>query len=194
MSTTESGRTCQRWDSQEPHAHTHCAERDCSTDENYCRNPDRRALGAWCSTTDPTMRFEKCDLGPPSSSLLCDSIEIRPEVQSVFMDGISQHVASSSEGLSASHVTSRVVTVQHAATARIGRRRLQSQMLGTSHSLCVGIRVAMIRSSTVAVVTLVALFTELSFSVAARVDCQDVMTSSEFYGALADSASEWCPQ
>ena len=115
-------------------------------------------------------------------------------MQSVFMDGISQHVASSSHGLSASHVISRVVTVQQAATARIGRRRLQSQMLGTCRSLCVSIRVTMIRSSSAAVVTVVALLTEMSFSVEAGVDCQDVMTSSEFYGALADSASEWCPQ
>lgn len=131
MSITESGRTCQRWDSQVPHAHTHCNQPDCSADENYCRNPDERSVGAWCYTTDPTKRFEKCNLGPPSSPLLCNSIKLRPGAQSVFANGISQHVASLVAGLSASQVKARVLKVRQAP--RLGRRlrRLQSQLLGT---------------------------------------------------------------
>lgn len=183
---TESGRTCQRWDAQVPHTHTQCSQRDCSADENHCRNPDGRALGAWCYTTDPTTRFEKCDLGPPSSPLLCNSIVLRPEAQTVFANAISQHVAAVT-GLSASQVKVRVLNVREFAGT--GRRRLQSQMLGTlwpQHVLCT-VRNRLDDRASCAVAT------ELFFSVEAGVDCENVMTTPDFHGVLADSASE-CPQ
>lgn len=135
MSITESGRNCQRWDSQVPHAHTHCTQPGCSADENYCRNPDSRAIGAWCYTTDPTKRFEKCDLGPPSSSFLCSSVTLRN--LSVFTNGMSQHVASSVPGLSASQVKARVLNVRQAPGLGRRRRRLQAQFLGTLCPHCV---------------------------------------------------------
>jgi len=29
---------------------------------NYCRNPDGSAVGLWCYTTDPSVRWEPCDV------------------------------------------------------------------------------------------------------------------------------------
>ena len=61
-STTVSGRTCQRWDAQEPHTHTTTDANFPASglEENYCRNPDGRSIGAWCYTTDPNKKRESC--------------------------------------------------------------------------------------------------------------------------------------
>jgi hypothetical protein len=63
LNVTKSGRTCQRWDSQEPHVHERTAENwpDAGLEENYCCNPDDEDL-AWCYTTDTDMRFEFCNV------------------------------------------------------------------------------------------------------------------------------------
>ena len=60
---TRSGRTCQRWDSQEPHPHKYTREYRpyAGLSENYCRNPS----GAWqdypwCYTTDPAVKYDSC--------------------------------------------------------------------------------------------------------------------------------------
>ncbi|XP_076102523.1 uncharacterized protein LOC143071810 isoform X1 [Mytilus galloprovincialis] len=55
---TETGRTCQRWDKQEPHQHKFWALVD---QDNYCRNPDGDNR-PWCFTTDPDMEFEYCKI------------------------------------------------------------------------------------------------------------------------------------
>ena len=66
--TTDSNRTCQRWDRQSPHDHTQKVS-DMSDynafpeSENYCRNPKQKdSDGAWCYTTDHKERWETCSL------------------------------------------------------------------------------------------------------------------------------------
>ncbi|XP_035678931.1 uncharacterized protein LOC118417472, partial [Branchiostoma floridae] len=60
--TTQSGLTCQRWDSQSPHEHnTTVSHPLAGLDENYCRNPDGAAR-PWCYTTDPNVTREYCNI------------------------------------------------------------------------------------------------------------------------------------
>jgi len=67
ISRTTSGRTCQRWDSQQPHAHSY-KDQDFSVSSlalavNFCRNPDPwDSSGPWCYTADPYVRWEHCDV------------------------------------------------------------------------------------------------------------------------------------
>uniref|UniRef100_K1R631 G-protein coupled receptor GRL101 n=1 Tax=Magallana gigas TaxID=29159 RepID=K1R631_MAGGI len=63
ISVTIYGKTCQRWDSQTPHAHTYDKDLpgNASVHENYCRNP--RASDEtvpWCYTTDKNIRWQYC--------------------------------------------------------------------------------------------------------------------------------------
>jgi len=62
LSTTASGKTCQRWDAQSPHSHSYTRENyeNANLIENYCRNPDGEA--GWCYTNDPNTRWEYCDI------------------------------------------------------------------------------------------------------------------------------------
>lgn len=65
-STTSSGRTCQRWDTQTPHEHklinsNRFPERTLAEVANYCRNPDGENT-VWCYTTDDDKRWEICDI------------------------------------------------------------------------------------------------------------------------------------
>ncbi|ELU06005.1 hypothetical protein CAPTEDRAFT_130039, partial [Capitella teleta] len=61
---TKSGRTCQRWDSQTPHAHNYETYKfpNSEIDHNYCRNPSNSTIGPWCLTTDTGTEFETCDV------------------------------------------------------------------------------------------------------------------------------------
>ncbi|XP_046570949.1 plasminogen-like [Haliotis rubra] len=72
VSNTTTGRVCQRWDSQEPHGHNNYQDAKFSIpgfdpppsvteSANYCRDPDYEGF-AWCYTTDPSSRFERCDV------------------------------------------------------------------------------------------------------------------------------------
>ncbi|KAI8509457.1 hypothetical protein Bbelb_133050, partial [Branchiostoma belcheri] len=71
VSVTNTGKTCQRWDSQTPHEHikTPGAYPSAGLERNYCRNPDGE-LGVWCFTTDPNSRWELCDV--PSCALFTE--------------------------------------------------------------------------------------------------------------------------
>ncbi|XP_078603192.1 plasminogen-like [Branchiostoma floridae x Branchiostoma japonicum] len=72
-SVTESGKTCQRWDSQTPHPHRRTPDRYLHARllKNYCRNPDG-ASGLWCYTTDPRTRWEYCDVPAcPGKGYIC---------------------------------------------------------------------------------------------------------------------------
>ena len=66
---TESGKMCQRWDSQTPHVPradivvpNKFPESSISDAANYCRNTENDATGPWCYTTDPNTRWELCDI------------------------------------------------------------------------------------------------------------------------------------
>uniref|UniRef100_A0A671N1R0 Plasminogen n=1 Tax=Sinocyclocheilus anshuiensis TaxID=1608454 RepID=A0A671N1R0_9TELE len=63
ISTTASGFTCQRWDSQKPHNHGYIpsALPDKYLEENHCRNPDGEPK-PWCFTTSPSKRWESCSI------------------------------------------------------------------------------------------------------------------------------------
>ncbi|XP_038623659.1 plasminogen-like isoform X2 [Tachyglossus aculeatus] len=62
-STTISGRKCQAWWSMRPHYHnkTPILYPDADLRMNYCRNPDGDDH-PWCYTTDPSVRWEYCNL------------------------------------------------------------------------------------------------------------------------------------
>ena len=65
---TKSGRVCQRWDSQIPHAHPaypmdNFPDATLLEAANYCRNPDMKlGVGPWCYTNDPDLPWESCDI------------------------------------------------------------------------------------------------------------------------------------
>lgn len=64
VSVTKSGRQCQSWSSQTPHKHTITPERHPASGlvKNYCRNPSGGGSAPWCFTTDPSSRWEYCDI------------------------------------------------------------------------------------------------------------------------------------
>jgi len=63
IARTVSGKTCQAWESQTPFSHTRTAANYPNSGlwSNYCRNPDG-FTSAWCYTTDPSTRWELCDV------------------------------------------------------------------------------------------------------------------------------------
>uniref|UniRef100_A0A8C0ZAI0 Plasminogen n=1 Tax=Cyanistes caeruleus TaxID=156563 RepID=A0A8C0ZAI0_CYACU len=62
-SFTVTGKKCQAWSSMSPHRHNKTAENfpNAGLSQNYCRNPDADSR-PWCYTTDPSVRWEYCDL------------------------------------------------------------------------------------------------------------------------------------
>ncbi|CAK7301102.1 PLG [Vulpes lagopus] len=62
-STTITGRKCQSWSSMTPHRHEKTPEHfpEAGLTMNYCRNPDADK-SPWCYTTDPSVRWEFCNL------------------------------------------------------------------------------------------------------------------------------------
>ncbi|KAK2148431.1 hypothetical protein LSH36_498g02008 [Paralvinella palmiformis] len=68
QSTTKSGRQCQQWTSQLPHAHGFLnvkmfPDNSLTEAHNYCRNPDGKiGVGPWCYTTDPSVEWESCQV------------------------------------------------------------------------------------------------------------------------------------
>ena len=74
VAVTATGRTCQDWAAQTPHEHSRTPnnypEFGLEGEHNYCRNPDGEAT-AWCYTTDPSSRWELCDIGEPAGAEVC---------------------------------------------------------------------------------------------------------------------------
>ena len=60
VSVTRKGRTCQNWNTDEPHNPISWPKDN--RDHNYCRNPDGDPKGPWCYTTDPNRVFELCNI------------------------------------------------------------------------------------------------------------------------------------
>lgn len=64
INVTETGLTCQRWDSQTPHTHIQppLVFPQMTNAENYCRNAGGEEPTPWCYTMNATVRWEKCDV------------------------------------------------------------------------------------------------------------------------------------
>src|SRR6218665_1698626 len=69
LSVTRSGKTCQRWDSDQYHKSNYKSEAyyfpegSASAAGNKCRNPASDYYdGVWCYTTDPGTTWEQCDV------------------------------------------------------------------------------------------------------------------------------------
>ena len=64
-SVTDTGLTCQRWDSYSPHSHSYTAtdfpDANLAAASNYCRGIDG-GHWPWCFTTDSNIRWEYCKL------------------------------------------------------------------------------------------------------------------------------------
>ncbi|XP_069765677.1 hepatocyte growth factor-like isoform X3 [Narcine bancroftii] len=71
-SVTESGQTCQYWNSTIPHDHRFFPLNYWKNilQENYCRNPDDDEGGPWCFTMNPKIRQESCAI-PQCSEVEC---------------------------------------------------------------------------------------------------------------------------
>jgi hypothetical protein len=67
LNATATGRACQPWNEQTPHAHTYtpAAFPDAGLGAHtYCRAPGGLRSGApWCFTADPNVRWETCNVG-----------------------------------------------------------------------------------------------------------------------------------
>uniref|UniRef100_A0A4W5N5F3 Plasminogen n=1 Tax=Hucho hucho TaxID=62062 RepID=A0A4W5N5F3_9TELE len=70
-SKTQSGKTCQRWASKQPHKPnmTPSTNPKADLESNFCRNPDGDSQGPWCYTTDPGTRWETCNVQNCSGTL-----------------------------------------------------------------------------------------------------------------------------
>ncbi|XP_066996818.2 tyrosine-protein kinase transmembrane receptor Ror2 [Anabrus simplex] len=64
MNVTKSGLPCQYWDIQEPHSHNRPPDvfPEMQNAENYCRNAGGEEPSPWCYTTDPNVRWQRCDI------------------------------------------------------------------------------------------------------------------------------------
>lgn len=59
---TESGRSCQYWSGQKPHAHSYTGADKGMGNHNYCRNPGQSKARPWCYTQDTSKEWEYCKI------------------------------------------------------------------------------------------------------------------------------------
>lgn len=64
LNITKTGLPCQRWDVQEPHSFNRPPDvfPEIQSAENYCRNAGGEETSPWCYTTDPSVRWQRCDI------------------------------------------------------------------------------------------------------------------------------------
>lgn len=76
VGVTETGKVCQAWDIQVPHAHPITSLfRRYLEGHNYCRNPEGRGERPWCYTADPSTRWEYCNIPLCASATATDDPE-----------------------------------------------------------------------------------------------------------------------
>jgi len=71
--TTKSGRKCQNWMDQKPHAHTYGAGDTGLGNHGYCRNPGASKDSPWCYTQDDGKEWEYCTVP------VCPAVSETPE-------------------------------------------------------------------------------------------------------------------
>ena len=87
VSVTESGKTCQPWKDQYPHAHSYGDKTsDFSEGEfpdNFCRTTlDYPSATPWCYTSDPDTKWEYCDVRACGRQCMGQLLDHRSEVMS----------------------------------------------------------------------------------------------------------------
>ncbi|KAK1171496.1 plasminogen [Acipenser oxyrinchus oxyrinchus] len=99
ISVTESGKTCQAWDSHTPQKHLRTPENyPCKgLEKNYCRNPDNERM-PWCYTTDPTTRWEYCKV--PRCDAQPETEPVVPPVLDCYVDNGKTYRGITSETIS----------------------------------------------------------------------------------------------
>ena len=92
LSVTKSGRECQNWSYNKPHASTLSPSQKSKVwnQANYCRNPNGYPGGPWCYTTDPDKRWEACSVP------MC-SFETTKRFQSLTQSSVSFQRSQSSK-------------------------------------------------------------------------------------------------
>ena len=97
IDVTASGRQCQPWASQEPHAHNMIkhfpSNQSMITAKNYCRDPDGEGK-PWCYTMDPEVRAEFCNV-PLCRSLMPGMVLISNEYILLLDTVLSSYIALS---------------------------------------------------------------------------------------------------
>ena len=76
VSVTQQVIACQRWDSQQPHAHAYTNPARFPDDTlvdaaNYCRAPDGRTI-PWCFTTSVDQLWDYCNMDDINAGIQCN--------------------------------------------------------------------------------------------------------------------------
>eukprot|EP00041_Stephanoeca_diplocostata_P036332 m.1320509 g.1320509 ORF g.1320509 m.1320509 type:complete len:301 (-) comp24845_c0_seq62:2154-3056(-) len=74
VNVTKCGLTCQNWLATSPHSHSLTVEGHGSQgvgDHNYCRRVN--SMTSWCYTTDPSVRWQECDICGETTDCSFDS-------------------------------------------------------------------------------------------------------------------------
>jgi len=97
INTTISGYECQMWNSISPNTKARKyinAYPRAGLNENYCRNPSGKSKMPWCYTTDPSKRWEYCDIPTCGQTLSLKSLRVtdRQPVSTLSVDERDEEV------------------------------------------------------------------------------------------------------